>query len=129
MQATVVEPVDIREGGQLDVLGVAPRALGLDELVLVEPVEALRQAVVVAVADGPDRRPSTDLGEPFGVANRDVLRPRIGMGHEAIEGPPAGPDGLLEGVHDQVRGHGRRHPPADDHAGVDVDDERRVHEP
>ncbi len=49
VEAAVVEPLDVGEGGELDVLRVAPRALGFDELVLVEPVEALGQGVVVAL--------------------------------------------------------------------------------
>ena len=45
VQSAVVEPVDVGEGGQLDVVGVTPRALATDELGLVEPVHALGERV------------------------------------------------------------------------------------
>ena len=38
VQAPLVEPVDVGERRQFDVLGVAPGALAADELGLVEPV-------------------------------------------------------------------------------------------
>jgi len=41
VEATVVEPVDVFEGGELDVVEAAPRTLRVDELPLVEPVERL----------------------------------------------------------------------------------------
>ena len=39
------------------------------QLGLVEPVDGLGERVVVAVADGADRRAGADLGEAFGVAH------------------------------------------------------------
>jgi len=41
----VVEPVDVFEGGELDVLEARPGTLGVDELPLLEPVEALDHRV------------------------------------------------------------------------------------
>lgn len=38
----------------------------------------------------------------------------------------AGPEGVFEGVEDEVGGHARRRPPAEDAPGVGVDDERDV---
>ncbi len=45
VQSPLVEPVDVGEGGQLDVLGVAPGALQSDELGLVEAVHALSEGI------------------------------------------------------------------------------------
>ena len=49
----MVEPVDVAERGELDVLEAAPRSARVDELPLVEPVETLGHSVVVAVAAVP----------------------------------------------------------------------------
>ncbi len=45
-----VEPVNPLQGGQLDLVDVAPRSPPADELGLVEPVERLCQRVVVALS-------------------------------------------------------------------------------
>jgi len=52
--------------------------------------------------------------------------------HQAVEdlaSSPAVPDGHLQGVDGQVRAQAGRDLPADDHAGVHVDDEGRVYPP
>ncbi len=41
VQALVVEPVDVRQGGPFDVVGVLPGSFVIAEISLVEPVEAL----------------------------------------------------------------------------------------
>ena len=46
----MIEPVDVAEGGELDVVETPPWALGIDQLPLVEAVEGLGHRVVVAVA-------------------------------------------------------------------------------
>ena len=73
VEPPVVEPVDIAEGGPLDVLEPRPRALRVDQLPLVEPVEALDEGVVVAVASGADRGDDVVGGEPFRVADAEAL--------------------------------------------------------
>ena len=45
----VVEPVDPFQGRDLDLLEGVPRAAGLDQLGLVEPVDRLRESVVIAL--------------------------------------------------------------------------------
>jgi hypothetical protein len=45
VKAAVVEPVDVLEGGELDIVEAAPWSLAADELGLVETVEALGQGV------------------------------------------------------------------------------------
>ena len=47
VDAAVVEPVDVGEGGPFDVLDVPPWALAVDEFGLVEPVEALGEGIIV----------------------------------------------------------------------------------
>ena len=73
----MVEPVDVAEGGELDVVEAPPRSLWVDELPLVEAVEALGHGVVVAVAARSDRGDDVVFGEALGVANRrDIATPR-----------------------------------------------------
>ena len=43
VQARVVEPVDVRQGGPFDVVGAAPGPFVMDELGLVETVEAFSE--------------------------------------------------------------------------------------
>lgn len=50
VQAAVVEPFDPAEGGQFDVVGVAPGALSADEFCLVEPVHGFGEAVVIRLS-------------------------------------------------------------------------------
>ena len=73
VDAPVVEPADVVECCPFDVLDVAPRSLAVDQLALVEAVEALGERVVVAVALGADRRDDLGLVEALGVANAEVL--------------------------------------------------------
>jgi len=50
MESTVVEPVDVAEGGGFDVVESLPRSPQVHQIPLVEAVEALGHGVVVAVA-------------------------------------------------------------------------------
>ena len=72
-QATVVEPVDPFEDGELDGFEIAPRPSAMDELGFEQPVDRLGQDIVVAVADTADGGLNAGLGQPFGVAKADVL--------------------------------------------------------
>ena len=45
MQAPVVEPVDVLEGGDLDVVDRTPGAAAVDQLRLVEPDRRLREGI------------------------------------------------------------------------------------
>ena len=63
---SVVEPVDPLQGGDLDVVDVAPGALGADQLGLVSADLGLGEGVVVGVADRADRGVDAGLDEPFG---------------------------------------------------------------
>ena len=73
VETPVVEPVDVAQGGVLDVVEALPGALGVDQLPLVETVEALGEGVVIAVAAAADRGDDVVGGQAFGVANCEVL--------------------------------------------------------
>lgn len=68
VEPTLVEPVDVRHGRELDVVEAAP----VDQLPLVETVEALGERVVVAIALRPDRR--DDLAHIDGRTVEEVAR-------------------------------------------------------
>src|SRR5690606_17178073 len=73
VQPVLVEPVHPGEGGELEFVDCAERAVDLDALGLVEPHDGLGEGVVVAVADGSDRGDGADVREALGVAQRGVL--------------------------------------------------------
>jgi hypothetical protein len=52
-EASVAEPVDPFEGGELEVIEAAPWSLVADESGLVEPVDRLGERVVVALPGEP----------------------------------------------------------------------------
>ena len=71
--AAVVEPVDVLQRGQFDVVEAAPGPAAADELGLVETDEGLGGGVVERVAFAADRADRAGGVEPFGVADRQVL--------------------------------------------------------
>ncbi len=73
VEPAVVEPVDVFEGGDLDLLCGAPGPAGLDQLGLEQPDDRLGEGVVVGVADGPDRGADPGGGQPPGERNRRIL--------------------------------------------------------
>ena len=73
VEATVVEPVDIGESLELDIIDAALRALRVDQLPLVEPVEGLGHGIVEAVALRAHRRADLVLGERLRVAHAEIL--------------------------------------------------------
>jgi hypothetical protein len=72
VEPAVVEPVDVAEGGELDVIEAPPRSLGVDQLPLEEAVEGLGHGVVVAVTARSDRGDDVVLVETLGIANAAV---------------------------------------------------------
>jgi hypothetical protein len=56
VESVVVEPVDVAQGGEFDLLEGAPGSVPADQFGLEQPDGRLGQAVVVAVADCADRR-------------------------------------------------------------------------
>jgi hypothetical protein len=71
-QSSVVEPVDVLEGGDLDLLDGPPGSTRLDELGLEQPNHGLGEGVVVGVADRPDRWVDPGFGEAFGLGDGRV---------------------------------------------------------
>ena len=67
--STVVEPVDVFEGGELDILEMFPGSLHSDQFGL-EPDDRFGQSVVERITNRPDRRFNAGLSEAFGIPNR-----------------------------------------------------------
>ena len=101
----------------------------MDHLGLVEAVDGLGERVVVAVADAADRRLDAGLGQALGVLDRDVLAAAIAVVDEpaAMDRPPI-MQSLLQRIEHEARMRRARHPPADDPAGIGIDDEGDVDE-
>src|SRR5688500_14528422 len=71
-QTTMVEPVDPREGGELDSLHTAPGPAPADQLSLEQAVDRLGEGVVVRVADAADGGRDAGLGQALGVLDRQA---------------------------------------------------------
>ena len=78
-QAVVIEPLHPFERGPFDGFPALPRRAAMDQLDLVEATDRLGQAVVVGIADTADRRLDAGFGQPFRVADGNVLRAAITM--------------------------------------------------
>jgi len=72
----IIEPVNPFQRRVLDGIEGAPRSARVDHLGLEQADDRLGERVVVGVADAADRRLDTGLGQPLGVADRQVLQPR-----------------------------------------------------
>ncbi|GAB5378315.1 MAG: hypothetical protein AcusKO_47770 [Acuticoccus sp.] len=129
-EPAMVEPVDPGERRELDSLEGSPRTPPMNDFGLVEAVDCLGESVVVAVADAADGGLDTSLGQALGVANADVLRAQaIRMVHQAgAMNRPSLMQRLLQSVQHEAGMSGPAHPPADDAAGIGVDDEGDVDE-
>lgn len=130
--SAVVVPVDPFGGGDFEVVEAVPGPPGLDQLGLVEPDHGLGQRVVERRPDSSDR--GLDLGclQPLGVSQRQVLAAVVVMSDQPGQFAAvamSGPDCLVNGVEDQLVGHRGGHRPAEDPAGVGVDNERGVAQP
>lgn len=68
-QASVVEPIDPAEGGQFQILHVAPWPLAIDQLGFVEAVNRLGEAVVVAATNAAGRWFDASFGRSLCVSN------------------------------------------------------------
>ena len=55
-KAPVVEPVDVFEGGVLDLVEVLPRSAFVDEFCLVQTDDGFGEGVIVGIANRADRR-------------------------------------------------------------------------
>src|SRR5206468_9548849 len=75
VQPSVVEPVEVLQGGQLEVVDAAPGPVAADQLCLVQAVERLSEGVVVGISFAANGRDRASVAEAFGVADRQVLPP------------------------------------------------------
>src|SRR2546428_3279150 len=85
VQAPVVEPGDVLEGLELDVVQAAPRSFLVNQFGLVQAVEGFGERVVVRVAAGADGSHRARAGEPLRVADGEILRTAVGMADESVE--------------------------------------------
>src|SRR3954463_16479882 len=127
-EAPIVVPVDPLQGGELDRLHAAPRAAPADHLGLEQAIDRLGQAVVVPIPNTADGGVDASLKEALCVPNRNVLAAPVAMMDEAALRRTAVVQRLLQSIEDEIRRRRPRHPPADDAAGEDVDDEGHVDE-
>lgn len=67
-KASLVEPVDPFQGGELDRFEAPPWPAPMNDLGLVETVDRFCEGVVVAVADASDRWLDTCFCQPLGLA-------------------------------------------------------------
>ena len=69
----MVPPVDPFQGGEFDLLDAAPGPTPFDQFGLEQPVDGLGERVIKAVPAAADRAGDAELGEPVGIANRQIL--------------------------------------------------------
>lgn len=123
----MVEPSHPFERGQFDRLPAFPRRSAVDQLGLVEAVDALGECVVIAVAFAAHRWFDAGLGQTLAVADGHVLRPAVAVVDQGtVPLWLACVEGLLQGVEYEVSLHRSADTPTDDTPGEHVDDERHV---
>src|SRR3984885_1802796 len=95
----------------------------MDDLGLVEAVDGFGESIVVRVADATHRGLDAGLRQALGVSDGDVLAASIAVVHEpaSLHKPPI-MESLLQSVQDEAGMRRPAHPPADDPAGIGVDD-------
>ena len=89
-EPAVVEPVDPRQGGVLDLIKTLPGATPADQLGLVQADDRLGQRIVERVATRADRAGRAGVGQPLGVADRQLV---AGPDRSDAPGRPAEPAG------------------------------------
>ena len=72
-QAVVIEPPDPFQGGEFYVVESSPGTMLPDHLSLVQPDERFAQGVVVTVTSASYGRLDACLGQPFGIADAEIL--------------------------------------------------------
>ena len=69
----MVEPVDVFEGGVLEMVKVPPWSPFVDEFCLVQADDRFGEGIIVGVAYRTDRRFDAGFGETLGVSNGQIL--------------------------------------------------------
>ena len=99
----------------------------MNQFRLVQAVDRFSHRVVVAASPAADRRLDACLGQPFAVANDDVLgTPVAVMNQRSVIARPVSVPGLFCCVYNEGRSHRRANRPADDGSGEHVDHERHM---
>src|SRR5215216_4935869 len=97
VEATVVPPVHPFQGGEFDLLDAAPGPTPFDQFGVERPVDGLGERVIKAVPAAADRAGDAELGEPVGIANRQILG---GFNRSSQHLDRGGADGATGGVDD-----------------------------
>lgn len=105
MESLHVVPVHPPEGRELDGSPGARACGSTDDFGRVVAVDGLGEGIVIAIADGPDRRCRADLSESFAVANGRKLTARIRVTAEILMMTAPRPASHL----DRVEDHGGAH--------------------
>ena len=100
----------------------------LNRPLLLDAVRPTGQRVVVRVTDAADGGLDTGFEKSLRVPDRNVLAAPVAVVNETAPHRAAVVQRLLESIEDEVRMRRPRHPPTDDAAGEDVDDEGHIHE-
>ena len=124
----MIEPRDPFERCQLDGLLGLPGAASVNDFRLVEAIDGFGERVVVAVALAADGGFDAGFPETFRIANGNILGAAIAVVDQRVAIWLAGVQGLLQRIQNEVRVHAPADAPADDVAGVDVDDKRDIDE-
>ena len=98
----------------------------MNDFCFVEPVDRLSEGVVVAVADAANGRYEAGFGQALGVFDRDVLHAAIGVMDQPAADRATIVQSLFQGVQHEACVCGPADAPADNPAGVGVDDERHI---
>jgi hypothetical protein len=123
-KASVIEPVDPPEGLPFDGIDGFSRRAAVDNFGLEQTDDRLCEGVIVRISHRSDGRLDASVNEPFGVAQRQVLRPAVRMRDQfRVMARTALVQGLLESIEDELGLPGPRDPPANDPVGEGVDDE------
>src|SRR5215217_1080448 len=93
VEAAVVPPVNPLQSGQLDLLDAAPGSAAFDQLGLEQPIDCLGECVIKAVPAAADRADDAELGEPVGVAHRQILTAPVAVVNQLIEAAHSCPRG------------------------------------
>src|SRR5690625_640099 len=129
VEPSVIEPVDVLRGRDLEVVDVLPGPAVADQFGLVERVECLGQGIVVRIAGRADRGHSPSFSEALRVAHGDVLDALVAVVREpgdVVTCVLTGPDAHLQRVQGEVGPQRLRQLPADHAAGEHIDDERGI---
>src|SRR5690625_4857876 len=125
----MVEPVHPLECGEFYCLQAMPGAAPVNDLGFVEAVDCFGEGVVIGIADAADGRFDACFGEALAVSDTDILAAAVGVVNEPVTlSRPALMQRLLQCIENKAGMCRAAHPPANDPAGIGVDDEGHIDE-